>query len=165
MRAGLSARIIFSVSWRRTCGSKSETACRSARVGGTAYACLERSMGKRIKLREAQRRRADRKVSGVLEAHSRRDARPRAVARFDDFNPDFRKKVEDLRSHALRVPADWVCRIKSRAEERRFIDLVRFAFARYRVPPHLEQVWIDKVDDDFVDKISVPDRFARAARP
>ena len=38
-------------------------------------------MGKRIKLREAQRRHADRRVSAVLKAHSQRDARPRAVTR------------------------------------------------------------------------------------
>ena len=64
-------------------------------------------------------------------------------------------KVEALRGYALRPPTDWRCRIKSRSEEKRFLDLVRFCFARYRVPAHLEQVWIaDVVDDDFVDKIT-----------
>ena len=105
-----------------------------------------------IKLREAQRRQADRRVCAVLKAHSQADARPRAVARFDDFSPDYRKKIEELRGYALRAPEDWRCRIKSRSEERRFIDLIRFSFARYRVAPHLEQVWIDEVDDDFVDQ-------------
>ncbi len=124
-------------------------------------------MGKRLRLREAQRRRRDAVLSAKLEAHSHRSARPRAAAAFADFNLEFRRKVEALRSHALRAPEDWACRIKSRSEERRFIDLVRFVFARYRVPAHLERVWIEGIEDDFIDKITAPDRFSieRAVRP
>ena len=65
-------------------------------------------------------------------------------------------------------PTDWRCRIKSKSEEKRFLDLVRFCFARYRVPAHLEQIWTaDVVDDDFVDKITAPDRLdaPRAGAP
>ena len=57
--------------------------------------------------------------------------------------------------HALRAPEDWRCRIKSRSQERRFLDLlVRFCFARYRVAPHLENQWLDEVADDFVDAVA-----------
>ncbi len=114
-------------------------------------------MGKRNRLREARRREAELRVSAVLEANSRVDARSRAPARFSDFMPEYHEKVEALRGHALRAPEDWRCRIKSRSEERRFIDLVRFTFARYRVPSHLERVWLDRVEDDFVDRIALPD--------
>jgi hypothetical protein len=117
-------------------------------------------MGKRNRLREARRREAELRVSALLEANSRVDARPRAPDRFIDFKPEYRDKVEALRSHALRAPEDWRCRIKSRLEERRFIDLLRFAFARYSVASHLERVWLDPVTDDFVDRITLPDRQA-----
>ena len=117
-------------------------------------------MGKRIRLREARRREAELRVSAVLEANSRSDARSRAPLRFIDFKPEYREKVETLRSHALRVPEDWRCRIKSRIEERRFIDLLRFTFARFRVAPHLERIWLDEIEDDFRDRIVLPNRQA-----
>ena len=66
------------------------------------------------------------------------------------------------RPQALRAPETWRCRIKSRGEDKRFLDLVRYTFARYRVPPHLENVWIDDFDDDFVDQVAAPARRARA---
>jgi hypothetical protein len=37
--------------------------------------------------------------------------------------------------------------------ERRFIDLMRFSFARYRVAAHLENAWIDEFTDDLVDRV------------
>jgi hypothetical protein len=115
-------------------------------------------MGRRIRWREARRREAELRISAVLEANSRSDARPGAPVRFIDFKPEYRVKVEALRSYALRAPEDWRCRIKSRSEERRFIDLLRFTFARFRVAPHLERVWIDPVWDDFVDRLAPPNR-------
>src|ERR1700683_1877697 len=130
-------RRAFCVSWRQTCGSRTYQALRSARQGGNASACLEQSMGKSIRLREARRREAELRVGAVLEANSRSDARSRAPLRFIDFKPEYREKVEALRSYVLRAPEDWCCRIKSRIEERRFIDLLRFTFARFRVAPHL----------------------------
>jgi hypothetical protein len=122
-------------------------------------------MGKRIRLREARRREAELRVSAVLEANSRSDARPRVPERFVDFKPEYREKIKELRGHALRAPEDWCCRLKSRLEERRFIDLVRFTFARYRVAPHLERVWIDGVKDDFVDRIGPPEATHRRGAP
>src|SRR4051794_20299924 len=105
-------------------------------------------MGKKLKKREARRREAERAACAVLQAHSKLDARPCAVERYDDFNADYRGRVEALRSYALRPFGDWRCRIKSRSEDKRFIDLVRFAFARYRVAAHLENAWIDAFADD-----------------
>ena len=113
---------------------------------------------KRHRLRLAQRRRDGEIARALLTAHSQSAAGAplRAVACFDEFNSDLRQKVDALRGYALRSPHEWRCRIKSKSEEKRFLDLVRFAFARYRAPAHLEQAWIATVDDDFVDKITLP---------
>ena len=117
-------------------------------------------MGKKIRLREARRQDAEQRVCAVLEANSRRDARAHAPTRYSEFKSEDRSKVEALRSYALRRPEDWRCRIKSRSEERRFIDLVRFVFARYPVARHLEQAWFAEADDDYVDRdVSRPSPF------
>ena len=110
-------------------------------------------MGKKLKLREARRRDVERAVCALLEAHSKRDLGPRAVERYDHFKAEYHNKIKALRGYALRAPEDWRCRIKSRSEERRFIDLLRFSFARYRVAAHLENAWIDEFTDDLVDRI------------
>ena len=115
-------------------------------------------MGKRNRLREDRQREAERQVRAVLAASARTDPRADAPECFADFTVQFREQIEDLRSYALRAPEDWRCRIKSRSHERRFIDLVRFTFARFAVAAHLEQVWIEGCDDDFVDKLTPPDR-------
>jgi PcfJ-like protein len=111
-------------------------------------------MGKKLKLREARRRDVEPAVCAVLEAHSKRDVRPRAVERYGDFKAEYCDKIKALRTYALRAPEDWRCRIKSRSEERRFIDLVRFAFARYPVAAHLERLWIEDFAGDFVDRLT-----------
>jgi len=115
-------------------------------------------MGKKQKLREARRRDIERAVCAVLEAHSKRDVGRRAVERYDDLKAAYRNKIKTLRGYALRAPEDWRCRIKSRSEDRRFIDLLRFSFARYRVPAHLENAWIVEFTDDLIDRIGeLPD--------
>lgn len=111
-------------------------------------------MGKKLRLREARRQHAERVVCAVLESHSKRDVRPHIVERYDEFMPEYYNKIQALRTYALREPEDWRCRIKSRSEERRFIDLVRFCFGRYRVAAHLEQVWIDEFPDNFIDRMT-----------
>ena len=88
-------------------------------------------MGKSNKLRHARRQQADRTVCAVLAAHSRRKSEPRSPSRYGDFAPRYRAKIEACRTFALRRPEDWRCRLKSRSEERRFLDLVRFTFAQY----------------------------------
>jgi hypothetical protein len=121
-------------SWRQTCGSRTRQIYRSARQGGNATACLEPSMGRQIRLREADRREADLRVSAVLEASSRVDARPGAPECFADFKSELREKIAALRGYALREPEAWRCQIKSRSQERRFVDLVRFTFAGFALP-------------------------------
>jgi PcfJ-like protein len=110
-------------------------------------------MGKKLKSREARRRDVERAICAVLKAHSKRDVGPRAIERYDDFKIEYRDKIKALRSYALRAPEDWRCQIKSRSEEKRFIDLVRFAFARYRVAAHLERLWIEDFTGDFADRL------------
>jgi len=110
-------------------------------------------MGKKLRVREARRRDVDRAICAVLEAHSKRDVGPRAIERYDHFKAEYHDKIKALRGYALRAPEDWRCRIKSRSEERRFIDLVRFSLARYRVAAHLENAWIDRFTDDLVDRV------------
>jgi len=109
-------------------------------------------MGKRNKLREVRRLLAEEEYDALLEAHSRRNVQP-VVTTCDDLRPEYRAKIEAYRAFALRPPKDWYRRIKSRSEERRFIDLVRFAFARYPVPAHIEDFWLRDIADDFVDDV------------
>jgi len=124
-------------------------------------------MGKRNRWRQGRLRETGDRLDAVLIRHSRSNARPRAVERFRDFRPDYRDKVEALRGYALREPEAWRCRLKSRLVERRFFELVRFVFARYPVPAHLERIWIEDVADDFSDRIDAPNLAAgrRAGAP
>ncbi len=110
-------------------------------------------MGKSNKLRHARRQQAESNVCALLAAHSRRKSKAAVAVSYGDFAPPYRAKIEACRTFALRRPEDWRCRLKSRSEERRFLDLVRFAFAKYPAPAHLERVWIRDVDDDFVDDV------------
>ena len=121
-------------------------------------------MGKRSKFREARRQQAAGAVCAVLAAHSKRKTAPVVATTWYDFNPNYRAKIEAYRAFALRPTEDWRCRLKSRSEDRRFIDLVRFAFARYPVPAHLENLWLEDVDDDFVDDVRARARRAGAPR-
>src|SRR5882757_9036695 len=111
-------------------------------------------MGKKLKLREARRQDAARAVSAVLEAHSKHNIRPRAAERWRDLDPRLRAQVDGLRASAIRDPQAWRCRIKSRQDDRRFIDLVRFVFTQYSVPQHLENTWVEPGEDDFVDRVA-----------
>ena len=120
-------------------------------------------MGKRTRWREAHRQEAELRICAVLEANSRRDARARAPERYSEFKYEYGCKIQALRSYALRAPEDWRCRIKSRSEERRFLDLVRFTFERYRVAAHLERAWFEDIENDFADSIDLPRR--PATRP
>jgi hypothetical protein len=115
-------------------------------------------MGKRNRFKEAKRQGAQHALSAVLHAHSQRPNGVVAVASYSEFNPAYRDRIEAHRALALRAPETWCCRIKSRHEDKRFIDLVRFVFGRYRVPPHLENTWVDDIDDDFVDRVAAPAR-------
>jgi PcfJ-like protein len=122
-------------------------------------------MGKRNKLRQARRRQAEQNVCAVLEAHSRRDSGRAAAVSYGDFAPEYRDKIETYRAFALRPPEAWRCRIKSRSQERRFIDLVRFTFARYPAPAHLEELWIRNGEPCFADDVRTCDQRAADRRP
>jgi hypothetical protein len=100
-------------------------------------------MGKRTKLREAQRLAVVRALSAQLRARAEANARrgPPFITRFCDFATVERAKIDAYRAHALRAPEQWRCRLRPRAPELRFRDLVRFTFARYPVAAHLENCW------------------------
>jgi hypothetical protein len=98
-------------------------------------------MGKRNKLRHARRQQTERNVCAVLEAHSKLKIESGAAERYGAFPAALQQRIEGYRDRALRPPEDWRCRIKSRSQARRFVDLVRFTFVKYSVPPHLEGVW------------------------
>jgi PcfJ-like protein len=122
-------------------------------------------MGKRNKLRHARRQQAETDVCAVLAAHAKRNSDPAVAATYGDFAPEYRAKIEAYRTYALRAPEAWRCRLKSRSQERRFLDLVRYCFARYPAPAHLARTWIDGVDDDFVDDVRPRGLRAATARP
>src|SRR5262249_52841061 len=109
-------------------------------------------MGKKTKLREAQRQRAAEAIAAVLAARSHR-AYPALVASYGDFKPHYHDQIEAYRAFMLRAPEKWRCRIKSRREDDRFLDLVKFVFAHYAVPAHLASAWLD-ADDGFLHDVA-----------
>ena len=102
-------------------------------------------MGKQNRLREAQVRAADEAIRARLRAH----ACPKRSAPFIDcyaqFDPVYRRRIEAYRHLVLREPEAWRCRLRLRAPEKRFIDLVEFAFAKYPAPLHLLRAWTDEL--------------------
>jgi hypothetical protein len=102
-------------------------------------------MGKKIKLREAERRAADEALQARLRAHARTDAGPAFIGCYAEFAPLYRARIESYRGFAIRAPEAWRCRVRVRDPEQRFLDLVRFTFARFPVALHLEQAWTDEL--------------------
>src|SRR5215831_6220561 len=96
-------------------------------------------MGKKNREREEKRQQ---EAAKALKALAKRPLAPIVPEHYQDFKEDFRGRVSRLRHEALRAPEDWVCKTKSRREDRRFLDLVTFTFARYRVPNHLLKSWL-----------------------
>jgi hypothetical protein len=129
---------------QQTCGSTKHAALRSGRTGRNAYGCLLQSiMGKKIKSREAQLRAEEETLRARLRACCKPKATPAFIGRYSDFPPFYRAKIDAYRPYAIRQPEDWRCQLRSRAPERRFLELVRFTFARYPVAPHLENAWVE----------------------
>src|SRR5262245_10026545 len=116
---------------------------RSSRPNG--WNCIRMSgtcHGKRNRVKEAKRQSAQSALAAVLRTHARR--RDLAVTSYGDFDHyTYGRQIEAYRALALRAPETWCCRIKSNDVDRRFVELVRHTFARYRVPAHLERVWLD----------------------
>lgn len=117
-------------------------------------------MGKKTRLREQNRRAAELSVKQKLQRYTKAERqRPPAIEHFADFSGEQRRNVECFSANALRRPQDWQPAVKTRCAEKRYIDLVRFTFARYPVPPHLEAVWRDAAYYDVYDGIeTVPPR-------
>lgn len=99
-------------------------------------------MGKRIKLREAQRRATAEAIAARLRAHARPKSTPAFIDVYCGFDLPYRERIEAYRGLALRAPEDWRCALRCRAPERRFLELVEFTFARYGVAEHLKSAWI-----------------------
>ncbi|MFL6797419.1 MAG: PcfJ domain-containing protein [Xanthobacteraceae bacterium] len=99
-------------------------------------------MGKRTKLREAQRGATAELLAARLRARSPAKPRIPFLERYGDFTPDLRAKIEAYRSLALRAPESWRCALRSRSPERRFLELVRYTFTDYPVAAHLERAWL-----------------------
>jgi hypothetical protein len=101
-------------------------------------------MGKQTKLREAQRRAAEQALSIRLRAHTPARTEPAFINSFIEFAPVYRDRIETYRDLAVRPPEAWRCRLRVRAAEQRFLDLVRFTFMNYPIPRHLENAWTDQ---------------------
>jgi PcfJ-like protein len=102
-------------------------------------------MGKQNKLREAQVRAADEAICARLRAHARHKRTPPFIDCYAQFDPVYRRRIEAYRHLALRAPEIWRCRLRMRAPEKRFLDLVEFAFAKYAAPVHLQGAWTDEL--------------------
>jgi hypothetical protein len=99
-------------------------------------------MGKRTKLREAQRREDELALAARLRLHGGAKRRPAFINSYGEFPSGELAKIEAYRHLALRQPEDWRCELRVRAPELRFLDLVKFAFARFSAPAHLEREWL-----------------------
>jgi hypothetical protein len=107
--------------------------------------CLQRTMGKRTKLREAQKCASEQALAARLHQHGRRKA-PAFIASYGQFSPEYRARLEAYRALALRAPEQWRCKLRVRCPDLRFLELVKFTFARFPVPKHLESVWLEPLD-------------------
>jgi PcfJ-like protein len=95
-------------------------------------------MGRRIRQREAQLAAAERRVHAHLSRKTVVTAPP------DDFyglGTARQALIDRYRAYFVRSPRDWRCRIKSKSEDKRFVELVKFTFARFPTPAHLTEVW------------------------
>jgi len=103
-------------------------------------------MGKKTKLREAQRHVAEQALRERLRARRWTEPRQGFIGTFAEFAPSYRARLELYRPCAIRAPESWSCALRVRSPQLRFLDLVKFTFARFPVPQHLEQAWIKGLD-------------------
>jgi hypothetical protein len=99
-------------------------------------------MGKRTKLREAQKRAAEEAIASRLRARAGAKTGPGFIEAYSQFDGCYRERIEPYRELALRAPEGWRCALRCRAPERRFLELVEFCFARYGVAEHLKNAWL-----------------------
>jgi hypothetical protein len=112
-------------------------------------------MGKQNKLREVQRRAAEQAIAVRLRAHTPARTEPAFVNSFAEFAPVYRDRIEPYRDLAVRAPEAWRCTLRVRSPAQRFLDLVRFSFAKYPIPLHLENAWTDAAPDEWPIEASV----------
>src|ERR1700744_189441 len=122
-------------------------ALRSASPGRGGHACLDHTMGRKTKLREAQKHAVEQALCARLREHSRTEKGPAFIGRYAEFALPYQHRLEAYREYAVRDPDAWRCRLRVRAPDARFLDLVRFSFARFAVPQHLEAAWTDGLQD------------------
>lgn len=103
-------------------------------------------MGKKLKIREAQKRAEEQALFARLRASTRTKVRPGFISSFCDFAPPYRAKIERYRPFALRAPEDWTSGVRARSPELRFVDLVKFVFTRFPVVRHLELAWTSDLE-------------------
>lgn len=115
-------------------------------------------MGKKNRFKEHKRREAEQSLSARLEAHSKTAPQVLPVASYAEFEPVYRAAINWHRHAAIRSPEDWRCAIKSRSPERRFLELVKHAFARYPVARHLENAWLGDPFYRLADQVPAPVR-------
>src|SRR5579864_4647561 len=116
--------------------------CPSRPPGNDGERCVQRSMGRKTKLREAQRREDELALAARLRLHGRAERRPAFINSYREFPSGELAKIEAYRRLALREPEEWRCELRVRAPELRFLDLVRFTFGRFAAPAHLEHEWL-----------------------
>jgi hypothetical protein len=104
-------------------------------------------MGKRNKLREAQRREDELALAARLRLHGRAKHRRAFINCYAEFPPEQRARIEAYRRRALRQPESWRCALRVRSPELRFLDLVKFTFARFEVAEHLWREWLGEPAD------------------
>jgi hypothetical protein len=97
-----------------------------------------RAMGRRIRQKEAQRAEAKRRVDAHL---ARKIAIAPAPDDFYGFSVQRQALIDRYFAYFLRSPRDWRRRGKSKSEEKRFVELIKFTVAQYSTPDHLTAVW------------------------
>ena len=120
-------------------------------------------MGKQNKLREAQIRAANEAICARLRAHARTKSPPHLfIEHYAQFDPIYRRRIEAYRQFALRAPEAWRCRLRVRAPEKRFLDLVEFTFAQYPVAVHLQRAWTNELHacTGLIENTAVADEIA-----
>lgn len=83
---------------------------------------------------------ADRQVHAHL---ARRIAAAEPPEDFYGFSHERQALIERYQSCYVRSPREWHCKVKSKSESKRFVELVKFTFAIFPTPDHLTDVWAD----------------------
>ena len=72
-------------------------------------------MGRKTKLREAQKHAAEQALCARLREHSRTEKGPAFIGRYAEFALPYQHRLEAYRKYAVRDPDAWRCRLRVRA--------------------------------------------------